>query len=119
MTEREALKLALEALEYRGVGSWRKKQPAITVIKQALAQPEQEPVGEVGQIDIDEDGVGYAWFTIATDGLELGDKLYTTPPQRTWVEIDGDDWIKALEMADFDKVAAFEFFENKIKELNT
>lgn len=39
--------------------------------------------------------------------------------QRTWVEIDGDDWIKALEMADFDKVAAFEFFENKIKELNT
>lgn len=42
-----------------------------------------------------------------------------TPPQRTWVEIDGDDWIKALEMADFDKVAAFEFFENKIKELNT
>ena len=39
--------------------------------------------------------------------------------QRTWVEIDGDDWIKALEMADFDKVAAFEFFENKLKELNT
>ena len=40
MTEREALKLALEALEYRGVGSWRKKQPAITAIKEALAQPE-------------------------------------------------------------------------------
>ena len=39
--------------------------------------------------------------------------------QRTWVEIDGDDWIKALELADFDKVAAFEFFENKLKELNT
>ena len=39
--------------------------------------------------------------------------------QRTWVEIDGDDWIKALELADFDKVAAFEFFEAKLKELNT
>ena len=37
---KEALKLALEALEYRGVGSWRKKQPAITAIKEALAQPE-------------------------------------------------------------------------------
>jgi hypothetical protein len=39
--------------------------------------------------------------------------------QRKWVEIDNDDWIKALELADFDKMAAFEFFENKLKELNT
>ena len=37
---KEALKLALEALEYRGVGSWRKKQPSITAIKEALAQTE-------------------------------------------------------------------------------
>ena len=71
---KEALKLALEALEYRGVGSWRKKQPAIAAIKEALAQPEQEPV---------------AW---KTDDIELyvrEDKfgfynipLYTHPPQR-------------------------------------
>jgi hypothetical protein len=40
MTKDEALKLALEALEYRGSESWRKRQPAITAIKEALAQPE-------------------------------------------------------------------------------
>lgn len=38
--------------------------------------------------------------------------------QRTWVEIDDEDWIKALELCDFDKVAAFEFFETKLKEKN-
>ena len=39
--------------------------------------------------------------------------------QRTWVEIDDEDWIKALELCDFDKVAAFDFFEAKLKEKNT
>ena len=39
--------------------------------------------------------------------------------ERPWVEIDGDDWIKALELSDFDKVAAFEFFESKLKEKNS
>lgn len=39
--------------------------------------------------------------------------------ERPWVEINGDDWIKALELCDFDKVAAFEFFEAKLKEKNT
>ena len=46
MTKDEALKLALEALEYRGVGSWRKKQPAITAIKQALANDALEKKAE-------------------------------------------------------------------------
>jgi hypothetical protein len=40
-------------------------------------------------------------------------------PDREWVEIDGDDWIKALELCDFDKVAAFEFFEAALKAKNT
>jgi len=41
--------------------------------------------------------------------------LYT---QRTWVELDEEDYIKAYELCDFDKVAAFEFFEAKIKQRN-
>ena len=41
------------------------------------------------------------------------------PPQRTWVELDEEDYIKAYELCDFDKVAAFEFFESKLKEKNT
>ena len=44
---------------------------------------------------------------------------YVPIPQRTWVEIDDDDWIKALELCDFDKVAAFEFFEAALKAKNT
>jgi hypothetical protein len=44
--------------------------------------------------------------------------LYTTPPQRTWVGLDVEDYIKALELCDFDKDAAFEFFETKLKEKN-
>ena len=45
MTKDEALKLALEALEYASTGNRRPEiiGPAITDIKEALAQPEQEP----------------------------------------------------------------------------
>ena len=43
MTEREALKLALEALK-NGIAKPEEYSKAITAIKEALAQPEQEPV---------------------------------------------------------------------------
>jgi hypothetical protein len=38
---------------------------------------------------------------------------------KPWVELDEEDYIKAYELCDFDKVAAFEFFEAKLKEKNT
>ena len=38
---------------------------------------------------------------------------------RPWVGLTDEDYIKALELCDFDKVAAFEFFEAKLKEKNT
>ena len=41
MTKYEALKLALETLEYAGPSWIDARQPAITAIKEALAQPEQ------------------------------------------------------------------------------
>ena len=43
MTKDEALKLALEALE-ANFATWSAKTKAIPIIKEALAQPEQEPV---------------------------------------------------------------------------
>ena len=81
---KEALKLALEALEDIG-DEWGftsqrtvpKRKEAITAIKTALLS------------------------------------------QRTWVGLDEEDYIKAYELCDFDKVAAFEFFESKLKEKNT
>jgi hypothetical protein len=42
MTKDEALRLALETLEYAGPSWIEAKQPAITAIKEALAQPEQD-----------------------------------------------------------------------------
>ena len=51
MTKDETLKLALEALESKYIvncGAWRVQQDqAITAIKEALAQPVQEPVAKV------------------------------------------------------------------------
>jgi len=73
-----------------------------------------EPVAIVAEIHMSR-------YTIEwTNGdLPEGTKLYTTPPQRTWVELDEEDYIKAYELCDFDKVAAFEFFEAKLKERNS
>jgi hypothetical protein len=39
--------------------------------------------------------------------------------QPDWIGLTDEDWIKALELCDFDKIAAFEFFEAKLKEKNT
>jgi hypothetical protein len=39
--------------------------------------------------------------------------------QPDWIGLTDEDWIKALELCDFDKVAAFEFFEAKLKERNS
>jgi hypothetical protein len=99
--EREALKLALEALEESQTDNdtmefWDRKSKAITAIQTALAQPAQKPV---------------AWMCSAFDGEpceqtnhdECGNPipLYTAPPQRPWVGLtdeetqaywDWEDW---------------------------
>ena len=99
MTKDEALKLALEALEYEPInktsGEKDLKDQAITAIKEALAQPEQKPVA----------WRGYNWGHSPDDwvyrdfddpildgnGNNVGQPLYTTPPpvpeahKRTWV----------------------------------
>ena len=50
---------------------------AITALKEALAQPEQEPVAIV---DANDDGY---WAEILPDrSVKVGQLLYTTPPQR-------------------------------------
>jgi hypothetical protein len=88
---KEALKLALEALEVanscvdgyyipKGKAHLPEIELAITAIKEALAQPEQEPVawvchGTHGHHDID-------FLEEDVDSLSVGTQLYTTPPQR-------------------------------------
>jgi hypothetical protein len=57
------------------------------------------------------------------DRIERENKMKGQPyhfvSQKTWVEIDDEDFSKALELCDFDKIAAFEFFEAKLKQKNT
>ena len=85
MTKDEALKLALHGLEMgvtliEDFGSKEQlntQHKAIAAIYEALAQPEQEPVGKFAKFT---DGI---WREV-TDG-SAGVPLYTTPPQRTWV----------------------------------
>ena len=100
MTEREALKLALEALEklkgeiYEEIyvnGLTEVLDKPITAIKEALAQPEQEPVAWISPKELlVMRGNAYAgakdWRVNLGLEPEEGDVgLYTIPPQRTWV----------------------------------
>ena len=96
---------------------------AITAIKTAL-EAKDEPVAWISPTELlvmRGNALGGAKDWRVNVGLkpEDGDVgLYTTPPQRTWVELDEEDYIKAYELCDFDKIAAFEFFEAKLKEKN-
>ena len=81
-------------------------------------EPEQEPVGEIV------DAIEGAFKCSFTKMLPVGTKLYTTPPQRTWVgltdkEIDElwmshhDDFGNALSAIDYERA-----IEAKLKERN-
>jgi len=128
MTKDEALTLALEALssgekmKADGIGWWeydrRLVKQAIIAIKEALAQPAQEPV---------------AWMCGAFDGEpceqshrdEWENPRYTTPPQRPWVGLTGqeiDDIDEANWEEDHKVWGIHEFaraIEAKLKEKNT
>lgn len=85
MTKDEALKLALEALEEpREHIAKHCRLEAITAIKEALAEPEQEPV---------------AWYDkhgiITHDPFEGVIPLYTAPPKREWIGLTDDEIIQA------------------------
>ena len=72
MTKDEALKLALEALD--GLSEPYDVLKAQEAIREALAQPEQEPVGKFAKFS---DGL---WKEV-TEG-SAGVLLYTSPPHR-------------------------------------
>jgi hypothetical protein len=92
--QQEALKLALEALcvavepkkgkvyarEFEPMDCFAMHEQAITAIKEALAQPAQEPV---------------AWAT-KFDAVPL----YAAPPQRPWVGLEAEDRLCAKYMQD-------------------
>ena len=129
---KEALKLALEALEQYAEyeGETRAANEAITAIKEALAQPEQDgkckyctdgcPACDARKLPEQER------FLVATignwgrvewaDGVfpSLGDKMYSAP--RTWVGLTEDE---AFACQGRDYFETYKAIEAKLKEKNT
>jgi aromatic ring hydroxylase len=122
MTKDEALKLALHGLEMgvtliEDFGSKEQlntQHKAIAAIYEALAQPEQEPYCYT----YTENGEEY--FAPPTAYVpDNATPLYTTPPQRTWVNLTSEEigeiyrvgWANNMELA--------RAIEAKLKEKNT
>ena len=141
MTKDEALKLALEALKQIDEAMpFPVAKLAQKVIKEALAQPEQEPVAwnvvdPTGKIVATEMNSVRGWARIegykpTVEGLlgfhEQGWRVVpTTPPQRTWVgltELEKAE-ITSLKWWDWEDTFDIEGFikaiEAKLKEKNT
>ena len=116
MTKDEALKLALEALELEDMACRYEKDQtpehitkAITAIREALAQPEQEPVA-FGSVTVrrlsqrfENHHDQYQFYPAGQspylDNVDECHTVYTTPPQRKPLtyEIKQEFWIKAIE----------------------
>jgi hypothetical protein len=100
-SEREVLKLALRALETLMLERGSIYEQAIIAIKEALAQPAQEPIGSLsvrhfrGSKAMTNTDFDY------TGDLPEGDyELYTAPPQRPWVGLTDEDIPALLPEAD-------------------
>ena len=88
MTKDEALKLALEAMMKWSWPLNSQESEAIAAIRQALEQPEQEPVAYIT-------GEYKGYFTIEQTNksfvLTQGMNLYTAPPKRKWVGLTDEE----------------------------
>ena len=85
---RTAAQMALEALDWR----FSNVPEAIEALRQALAQPEQEPVAWLVR-----DSIDGSWYPCAFEnpaGAIKGESkpLYTAPPSKPWVGLDDDDF---------------------------
>jgi hypothetical protein len=88
MTDKEAMAMALEALETLMIERGSIYEKAIAVLKEALAQPEQEPVAlHIGWLVRNSQGKLDLLTELQIDSslekYERMHKLYTHPPQRT------------------------------------
>ena len=128
---KEALKLALEALEVanscvdgyyipKGKTHLPEIDKAITAIKEALAQPEQEPVAWRAWVSKFPQGTGSDWVYVTKPIMKdsvHNQPLYTTPPQRTWVGLTDKDWNRSKHNYDFQK--GVDWAESILKDKNS
>ena len=144
-TQTEALKLALEGLDYAGYLTEPEGElncnclicQATVAVKEALAQPEQEHfalkhriaelegavIGLQAQLaQPEQEPVGWFGYDQGTSiwfetnkGEDNSVPLYTTPPQRTWVGLTNDERQDIALEVPIDAVLITEF---KLKEKN-
>ena len=120
MTKDEALKLALEALQHEeDTGNDDAYKLERDAIKEALAQPEQEPVAWRALVSKFPQGTGSDWVYVTKPIMKdsvHNQPLYTTPPQRTWVGLTEDE---AFACQGRDYFETYKAIEAKLKERNT
>ena len=132
MTKDEALKIALDALQqiaHVSAMDYEYQQwavEAITAIKEALAQPEQEPIGYASE------GAAKRLTTVKQAHEQIRNfRLFThdvplyTAPQRTWVGLTDEEIvelhheIKVQLMGTYKTEDIYRAIEAKLKEKNT
>jgi hypothetical protein len=123
-TLREAAQQALEALEatHYDVGSAEKQRlqvmDAITALRAALAQQEQEPVAWRHK------GAGHFSVTPLVSKFPEWEPLYTAPPRREWQELtekeinDGRDQLPTEDLCGWSFRQGVYFAEKALKERN-
>jgi hypothetical protein len=112
----ETMKLALEAYIKAGIGNstdFELQKKAHDLAVEALAKQEQvKPLCTAAMFDD---------AFLAKSGLSPDTKLYTTPPQRTWVGLTEKDVneLCCTFIGQFNKVDFIKGVEAKLKEKNT
>jgi hypothetical protein len=114
MTQEE-LNLVLNALNWCHGGEPCGTAEAIVVVEKALAQT-QEPVATVTS----ETGADITMSWWHEPALPIGTKLFTYPPQRTWVGLTSDEIFDIFKKVDSMQYLEFSrAIETKLKEKNT
>jgi len=122
MTKDEALKLAMEALknaywptesDLMPAHNTKECAEAITAIREALAQPEQEPCKTCNGTGEVQTGIG---MMVCDDCHGI---TYTTPPQREWTSLTQEEFVEACQMAERGNyLVAFQHVQAKLKDKN-
>ena len=134
MTKDEALKMALVIAELRQAHAGHTNEGPSTFsdaadLLEALAQPEQEPVGKLQEATAER-----AWFTIDELNAWADKKLSENPhwvmpkdeperdeppPKREWVGLTDEERINLSYKAEGNECVAVELTEDLLKEKNT
>ena len=109
---RKAAEMALEVMEYNRANGTPNMGAAIEALRQALAQPEQEPVAWVYNGILHE-------FDPSEFATSEVTPLYIAPPKRKWVGLTDEEVESWRGNYDFFDSALVREVEAKLKEKNT